>query len=110
MARNFDTLITLLRPVSTVNAYNESIVVYSSDGDHWAVMDDLKSWETYKAAEVGQTLTTRFTVRWSPETAAADGTWHIRVDDAEYDIIAVREVGRRLYIEFDAAIRQGRDD
>lgn len=107
---NFDTLITLLRPTSAPNAYNEPIVTYSDDSDHWAAADDLKSWETLKAAEIGQTLTTRFTVRWSPETAAVDGTWHIRAESAEYDVTAVREVGRRQYIEFDAAIRQGRDD
>jgi len=102
-----DTLLSLLKPICTANAYNERVVSYVEAGDHWAAMRDTRSVETLKAAEIGQTLTTRFTVRWSPETALVDGTWHVRAEGNVYDVVAVRNVGRRQYVEIDAAVKQG---
>jgi head-tail adaptor len=101
-----DTLVTLMKPISTTNALNETVLTYQADGSHWADRRDVKSSESHRAAEIGQTLTTRFTFRWSPEVATVDGRWHLLVEAVEFDVVAVRGVGRQEYVEIDAAVKQ----
>ena len=70
-----------------------------------AGVTDVSAGESYRAQEIGAEITTRFLIRWSPDVASVDPRDRIGFDGLEYNITAVRDIGRQRWREIDAVRR-----
>lgn len=71
----------------------------------WASKRDVSDRERVAAAEVAAEITTRFQILWSSTVAGLTPRDRCQCDQLIYDILAVRELGRREGIEITAAAR-----
>ena len=72
----------------------------------WAAKRDASDSERWRAGEVAAQITTRFTVRWSPFTAALTPRRRLICEGREYDIAGIKETeARRQVLEITAAAR-----
>jgi SPP1 family predicted phage head-tail adaptor len=104
-AGKLDRRITIRRAVMAPNAFNELVATWIDLATVWAGRRDASATESYRAQEVGAQITTRFTIRWSPDVAGVDPKDRLRFEGRDYDITAVRDVGRRQWREIDAVAR-----
>lgn len=100
-----DRRIVVQRAALAANEFNEPIETWSTFATVWARKADATAGEAYRAQEVGAEITTRFTVRWSSDTATIDPRDRISFDGREYNIVAVRDIGRQRWREIDAVAR-----
>lgn len=100
-----DRRITFLRFTSAPNGFNEQIQTWADLKTVWANVVDASASESYRAQEVGASISVRFTVRWSSISSGINPKDRIRYADREYDITAVRNVGRNVWREIDAVAR-----
>lgn len=104
-AGKMDRRIDLLRATYAVNDANESIATWGVLASRAAKADAVSDGEKFRAAEMGASLSMRFMVRWSSDIADLDPTDRVLYDGRTYDIVAVKEIGRREYFEITAATR-----
>lgn len=104
-AAKLDHRIRVLRAVMTTSVYNEGVPTWSTLLEIWAARDDITAGESYRAAAVDAQITTRFTIRYSPETATITPKDRIECDGRTYDLTKVREVMRNEWLEVDAVAR-----
>jgi len=71
----------------------------------WASKQDLRDSEKWRAGEVAASVTTRFQVRWNSITETVTPKDRLTCDGREYDIVGVKEIGRREGIELTCAAR-----
>lgn len=109
-AGKLDRRIDLLRATYTTDDANESIATWGTLATRAAKADAVSDGEKFRASEVGATLSMRFKVRWSTDIADLDPTDRVLFEDRTYDIVAVKEIGRREYLEITAAARAERVD
>jgi SPP1 family predicted phage head-tail adaptor len=102
---NLDRRITIQRATGAVDAFNEPVASWSSMMTVWAQKKDVSDRERFAAAETGAVITTRFTVRWSQQTADVSPKDRIVSDGRSYDIHGIKEIGRRRFLEITAAAR-----
>lgn len=76
----------------------------------WASRTDVSDGERYRAEQVERTLTTRFVLPWSPFTAGLTTRDRLVCERRGYDIVGVKEIGRRRLIEVTAASRSEDDE
>lgn len=101
-----DRRITFRRATLAANAFNEQIETWSDLGKPVAAkVEDASAGESYRAQEVGASISVRFTVRYSSLTRDIDPKDRIRYASREYNIVAVRNVGRLRWREIDAVAR-----
>jgi SPP1 family predicted phage head-tail adaptor len=104
-AGDLDQRITLRRATFTTNGFNEPAATWSDLVTVWAARRDASASEVYRAQEVGAQITARFTIRWSSQISDVSPTDRVAFDGREYNITAVRDVGRRKWREIDAVAR-----
>ena len=102
---DLDRRISILRATVAPNAFNEPVETWSTYATVWAARRDASASESYRAGEVGAQITTRFTIRWSPAVADVNPRDRIAFDGREYNITAVRNIGRQRWREIDAVAR-----
>lgn len=105
MIGKLDRRITVRRIAATVDAYNEPVGVPADHMTIWAAKKDISDRERLSAAEIGATITTRFTIRWSCKAAEITPKDLVLCDGRTYDIHGIKEIGRRRYLEITAAAR-----
>ncbi|BCJ90039.1 hypothetical protein IZ6_07740 [Terrihabitans soli] len=68
---------------------------------------DVSDSERVSAQEVGAEITTRFQVRWSSlvNTSTVNAKDSVELDGLRYEIVAVKEIGRREGVEISAVAR-----
>ena len=93
------------RATFTPSGFNEPIATWSDLVTVWAGRRDASAGESYRAQQVGAEITTRFTIRWSSQVADVNPSDRIACEGRDYNITAVRDVGRRLWREIDAVAR-----
>ena len=71
----------------------------------WASRKDVSDGERYRGGEVNAQLTARFQVRWSQFTATITPKDRIECEGRMYDIVGIKEVGRREGREITASVR-----
>jgi SPP1 family predicted phage head-tail adaptor len=71
----------------------------------WASKQDVSDGERYRASEVSAQLTTRFQVRWSMFTADITPKDRLTCEGITYNIVGMKEIGRRVGREITAAAR-----
>jgi SPP1 family predicted phage head-tail adaptor len=100
-----DRRLTIRRAALAPNAFNEAIETWSDYATVWAKRMDASANESYRAQEVGAEITARFTVRWSSQAATISPVDRVSFGGREYNITAVRDVGRNQWREIDAVAR-----
>jgi SPP1 family predicted phage head-tail adaptor len=104
-AGTLDQRIIIRRAYSSANAFNEPIATWSDLVTVRAGRRDASASESYRAQQVGAEISTRFTIRWSSQVADVSPLDRLACDGRDYNITAVRDVGRRLWREIDAVAR-----
>jgi SPP1 family predicted phage head-tail adaptor len=90
----------------TASAYNEPVESWATHLTLWARKFDTSAGEARAAAEVGASLSARFTVRWSNDTAGITAKDRLVYGGKTYNITAVRATPQRnTFIEIDTAVR-----
>jgi SPP1 family predicted phage head-tail adaptor len=90
----------------TASAYNEPVESWATHLTLWARKLDTSAGEARAAAEIGASLTARFTVRRTADTAGITAKDRLVFDSKTYNITGVRETPQRgTFIEIDVAIR-----
>lgn len=105
--QRLDHRITIQRPTEARDSTtNEVLLTFADYITIWAKRQDASAGESYKAAEVAASISVRFTVRYSPETATITPKDRVMLEDGlTYDITAVRETARNQWLEIDATSR-----
>ncbi|WP_353474788.1 head-tail adaptor protein [Salipiger sp. H15] len=66
---------------------------------------DVSDGERWRAGEVAASIMSRFLVRWSPFTAGITPKDRLTCDGLEFDIVGLKEVKRRHWIEITGSAR-----
>ena len=101
-AGKLDRRVTILRYSMTRNADNEPIETWSDLATVWASKKDISDGEKVRAAQIGASLSTRFQIRWSSLVADVNPKDRLRYGGRTYEIVGVKELGRRDGIEISA--------
>lgn len=102
---DMDRRIVIRRATRTADVFNEPVETWSDHLRVWAAKKDISDRERLQAAEIGATITTRFTVRWSEAASRVTPKDRIALDGRSYDIHGIKEVGRRRFLEITASAR-----
>ena len=104
-AGDLDRRITIRRATITFDAFNSPVESWADLVTVWAKRTDASAAESYRAQEIGAQITARFTVRWSSDVDDVNPKDRISFGGREYNITAVRDVGRNQWREIDAVAR-----
>jgi SPP1 family predicted phage head-tail adaptor len=100
-----DRRIKIERRTSTLDGFGGEIVTWVEVGQRWAASMPVKDSEAFRNSEATATITHRFQILWDAAVAQVDPTYRVLFDNRTYDIVAVKEIGRRDGIEISATAR-----
>lgn len=107
-AGELDRRVTLQARALTKNAFNEDVESWPDFATVWASYQPVRDAERFRAAEVAASITARFQIRWATALRGLDPTWRLTFDGRSFDIVAVKEIGRREGLEISATARAER--
>lgn len=100
-----DRLLTLRRRTTEANAANEDVETFIDLATVRSSKADVSDAEKVRAQQVGAEITTRFQIRWSANWSDLNPKDRCACDGREYEIVGVKEIGRRDGIEITAVAR-----
>ncbi|MET4634975.1 phage head closure protein [Kaistia defluvii] len=100
-----DRRITIERYVSARDALNNPVEAWSPLATVWASKTDVRDSEKFAAKENGASIETRFQIRWSTDVADVNPKDRINYGGRVFDIVGVKEIGRREGLEISATAR-----
>lgn len=71
----------------------------------WGSKKEISDGERWRAGAVDATVTARFQVRWSELTRGITPRDRLLCEGLEYDIVGIKEIGRRVGLELTANAR-----
>lgn len=110
-AGDLDQRIQIQIATTARNQLNEPVETWVPHATVFAKKHDVSAREAFRAREVGAELSTRFTIRYSPDVAAVDARYRIVHEDpvtratTYYNIIGARNIGRARWREIDTVAR-----
>lgn len=104
-AARLDRRIALRRATVSANAFNEQVETWATLATVWAHVAPVSDGERLRAGQTLASKLNRFTIRYSATAATVDPRDRIQYEGRDYDIHAVKEVGRRQFLEITAAAR-----
>jgi len=104
-AGRLDRRILLMRGAAGTDSFNEPVLTWSALATVWAMAEPVKDGERLSAGQMLAGKLTRFTIRYSSEVADIDPKDRVAFDGRTYDILGVKEIGRREYLEITAEAR-----
>lgn len=105
-AGKLDRRITLQRFTYTVAAGSgEQVKVWADIATRWASKKDVSDSERVASAEVSAEIGTRFVVRWDSLLRDLNPKDRLVFEGRTYEIVAVKEIDRRVGIEISAIAR-----
>lgn len=105
LAGKLDRRVLLERFGLTRDPLNNPVEGWTTLATVWASKHDVSDTERLRAAEVGSNLTTRFVIRHSSTVADLNTKDRLTCEGLVYNIVGVKELGRREGIEITAAAR-----
>ena len=72
----------------------------------WSKVEDVTGLEDEESGRIVSVAITKFTVRYYRDLLSDWKNLIVCYGDAEYDVIAVRRIGRKSYIEMKAVLRE----
>lgn len=98
-----DRRISILRAEDVDDGTATVTGAYAEIGKRWARKTDVSDGERMRAAQQGQSLTTRFLVRWDSLTSTIGGRDRLACEGRTYEVVGTKEWGgRRIGIEITA--------
>lgn len=107
-AGDLDRRITLQAQTTEKTKLNESVEVWSDVREVWSSFEPLSDAEQRRALEVGAAMTARFRIRWAVEVRDLNPKWRVKFEGLTFDIVGVKEIGRRVGWEISAITRTDR--
>lgn len=104
-AGRLDRRVRLMQARTVKNALNEDVVSWVTLATVYGSKTDVSDGERVRAAEVAAVITTRFVVRYSMTTRQLTPRDRVVLDGLVYDIVGIKEVGRREGLEITANAR-----
>ena len=104
-AGKLDRSIILQRFTSTLDAYNEPVLTWATLATRSASYEPLSDGERFRAGETAANASARFVIRYSTEVATVNAKDRLTFDGDTYEIVNVKETGRREGIEITAGAR-----
>lgn len=104
-AGKLDRRIALQRFTATRDALNNPVDAWLLLATVWASKLDVRDSERFAAKEVGAEIGTRFQLRYSATVADLNPKDRISYNGRTYDIVGVKEIGRREGLEITAIAR-----
>jgi SPP1 family predicted phage head-tail adaptor len=101
-AGDLDRRVTLERATVTLDAFGGETQTWATLAEVWAQAMPVSDGEKWRAAEVAATISTRFRIRWRADLRVGD---RLIYDGRVFDIIGVKEIGRREGLEITASAR-----
>lgn len=101
-AGKLDRRISIERALVTIDAAGGEERDWYTHATVWAEVLPVSDGERWRAQEVAASVTTRFRIRWG---AGVEVTDRIAYDGRVYEIVGVKEIGRREGQEITAAAR-----
>jgi SPP1 family predicted phage head-tail adaptor len=100
-----DRLVTVQSFTTARDAMNEPIKTWSDLTQVWAKYTEVSDRERLTSREVGSELQARFWFPYCSELADLDTTHRLVMDSKVFEIIGVKEIGRRYMFEVTCGIR-----
>lgn len=104
-AGELDRRLTLRRRTVEANAANEDVETFIDLATVWASKKDVSDGERVAAMQVGSEITTRFQIRWSADWSDLNPKDRCACEGREFEVVGVKEIGRREGIEITAVAR-----
>lgn len=104
-AGSLDRRITLERFTSTRDDYNEEVRTWTTLASRAASYEPLSDGERFRAGETAATASARFVIRHSTAVADLSPLDRLVFEGVTYEIVRVKEIGRREGIEITANAR-----
>lgn len=102
-ARELDRRITILRATKGDDGFSSVPCDHVPLSTLWAGRKDVADSERVSAEAQGQTITSRFIVRWSPLTSTLQPADRLECEGTIFEIVGTKEArGRRIGIEITA--------
>lgn len=104
-AGELDRRITLERFTETRDSFNEPVKTWATLATVWATFTPLSDGERFRASETAANASARFLIRYSTTVSDLDPKDRLTFGGVVYQILHVKEVGRREGVEITAAAR-----
>lgn len=104
-AGKLDRRIVLQRFSETRDAYNEPVKTWATLASRSASYEPLSDGERFRAGETAATASARFVIRWSSAVSSLNSKDRLTFDGDTYEIVRVKEMGRREGLEITVAGR-----
>lgn len=105
LAGPLDRWLTLQRRTVADNALGEEAETFIDLATVRASKSDIGDAEKVRAQQVGAEITTRFQIRWSVNWSDLTSKDRVSCDGREYEVVGVKEIGRRDGVEITACAR-----
>ena len=90
-----DRRIILQRFTETRDEYNEPVKTWATLATRSASYEPLSDGERFRASETAADASARFVIRWSAATAMLNPKDRLTYEGVTYEILRVKEIGRR---------------
>lgn len=97
-----DRRVTIQRVAVVLDDFGGEIETWTDHATVWAQVLPVSDGERWRAEQVSATVSTRFRIRWGAGVRVTD---QIIYEGRTYDIVGVKEIGRREGQEITAAAR-----
>ncbi len=97
-----DRRVTLERATITLDAFGGETQTWATLAEIWAQAMPVSDGEKWRAAEVSATISTRFRIRWRAGLKVTD---RLIYDGRVFDIVGIKELGRREGLEITTSAR-----
>lgn len=104
-AGKMDRRITLERFVTSSDQYNEPVKAWGALATRWASYEPISDGERFRAGETAATASARFVIRYSSAVADINPKDRLTFDGDTWQILHVKEIGRREGLEISATVR-----
>lgn len=100
-----DRKIVLQRFTETRDAFNEPVKTWATLATRSASYEPIRDGERFRASETAADASARFVIRYSATVADLNPKDRLTFNGDTYEIVNVKEIGRREGIEITAAAR-----
>ena len=104
-AGKLDRKIVLQRFTSTRDEFNEPVLTWATLATRSASYEPLSDGERFRAGETAANASARFVIRYSAAAADLDPKDRLTFEGVTYEIVRVKEIGRREGIEITTSVR-----
>jgi SPP1 family predicted phage head-tail adaptor len=100
-----DRRITIQRATASRDEFNEPVNLWLTLATVWASYEPLSDGEAFRASETLAEASARFVVRYSTTLAGLDPKDRLTFDGGTWQIVRVKEIGRREGLEITTKAR-----